>query len=35
MVKVTEAAAIELKEIIAGSKTPTKNLLRIYFGGYG
>jgi iron-sulfur cluster assembly accessory protein len=35
MVKITETAAKEIKNIIQKSKDPQKNMLRIYFAGYG
>lgn len=35
MIKVTEAAAKKIKEIIARAKNPEVTMLRVAFGGYG
>jgi len=35
MVKVSENAALKLKEVIAKEKRPENTMLRVVFGGYG
>lgn len=35
MIRVSEAAALKLKDLIAKQENPANTMLRVAFGGYG
>lgn len=35
MIKITDTAALKLKDMIARERNPQKTMLRVAFGGFG